>query len=93
MNNNQAVEVFKALADPARLEIVRRLAKQPDTTPSCDVVRSCPNLSKLSQPATSHHFSKLVDAGVITEAKVGTGKFYELNIDLLSQLGIDANKL
>lgn len=93
MENNQPVEIFKALADPARLEIVRRLAKEPDFIPSCDVVKSCSNLSKLSQPAMSHHFNKLVDANVLLENKLGTNKRYELNFDLLTKVGINPKKL
>lgn len=93
MDDYRSIEIFKALADPARLDIVRRLANQSEFVPSSDVVKSCSSLSKLSQPAMSHHFNKLVDAGILEESKVGTNKRYELNFDLLKNAGIDAKKL
>lgn len=96
MNNNayEAVEIFKALADPTRLDIVRRLASEPDAyVPSGDLIESCSSLTKLSQPAMSHHLNKLVDAGIISERKVGTGKRYELNEETLALAGIDPHKL
>jgi len=83
------VNIFKALADPTRLDIVRRLAKKPEDCASCSEVSS---VSSLSQPAMSHHFKKLVDAGVILERKKGTEKIYELNSDLLVSAGIDPSK-
>ena len=88
--HDSKVNVFKALADSTRLDIVRELSKKPHDTASCAQVSSC---SSLSQPAMSHHFKKLVDAGVILERKQGTEKIYELNHDLFAQVGIDLNKI
>lgn len=85
--------VLKALADDTRLSIVRKLAEQKCPTNSCDLVQSCASFLQLSQPAMSHHFSKLVDAGVVIESKKGTQKIYELNDDVLRSIGIDATKL
>lgn len=87
------VDVLKALADEVRVGIVRQLAHQSEPVASCDIVSSCASLNKLSQPAMSHHFSKLVDAGVLIEEKLGTQKLYRLDIALLSSLGIDVEKL
>ncbi|MDB5183247.1 MAG: Arsenical resistance operon repressor [Candidatus Saccharibacteria bacterium] len=84
------VNIFKALADKTRLDIVRKLAKSSGTVSGCDIVEDC---SSLSQPAMSHHFTKLVDAGVILEQKKGTEKSYELNSALLSSMGIDPSKI
>jgi len=89
MHDNN-VNVFKALADKTRLDIVRSLVKKPRDTASCSEVSEC---SSLSQPAMSHHFKKLVDAGVILESKQGTEKIYELNHDLFTTLGINPAKL
>ena len=47
----------------------------------------------MSQPTMSHHFNKLVEAGVVVEEKRGTQKFYALNTDLLRSVGIDIRKL
>lgn len=89
MHEQQVIIVLKALADPTRLDIVRTLAREAQGA-SCRNVSHC---SSLSQPAMSHHFSKLADAGVITERKDGKEKFYELNLAQLEAVGIDAHRL
>lgn len=88
--NDAKVTIFKALADKTRLDIVRKLATSRKPVSGCDIVEDC---SSLSQPAMSHHFTKLVDAGVILEQKKGTEKSYELNIEHLNSIGIDPDKL
>lgn len=93
MEQKNTIEIFKALADETRLNAVRKLAEIGEPVSSCDVVQSCTKFTKLSQPAMSHHFGKLVDAGVITEQKRGTQKVYTLNKELLDSIGIDVTKL
>ncbi len=93
MITNTTTDIIKALADDTRLNIVRTLAKLDKPAPSCDLVASCASFLKLSQPAMSHHFSKLVDAGVILEEKQGVQKMYTLNHELLDSVGINAYKL
>lgn len=90
MSTDNAVTILKALADKTRLDIIRTLVKDRDDTASCAKVSTC---SSLSQPAMSHHFKKLVDAGVLLEQKVGTEKIYELNTPVLIKAGIDPTKL
>lgn len=85
-----SVTVLKALADKTRLDIVRTLVSDQDDKASCTEVSTC---STLSQPAMSHHFKKLVDAGVLVESKKGTQKIYELNSEQLKVLGINPKKL
>jgi DNA-binding transcriptional ArsR family regulator len=85
--------IFKALADDTRLTIVRKLASMDKPVPSCDIVEACASFAELSQPAMSHHFSKLVDAGVVTEQKKGVQKLYTLNTELLDTVGVNPNKL
>lgn len=85
--------VFKSLADETRLSIVRRLAEDRCEVKSAEIINSCAEFHKLSQPAMSHHFKKLVDADVLIEYKVGVEKSYELNYELLRSVGIDAGKL
>jgi ArsR family transcriptional regulator len=87
--HEQTIIILKALADPTRLDIVRRLVREKDGA-SCGEVSAC---SSLSQPAMSHHFGKLAEAGVVLEHKEGKEKFYELNTDLLASHGIDPQKL
>ncbi len=89
MQAEVTLELLKALADPTRLDIVRTLAREQCAT-SRSEVSTC---SDLSQPAMSHHFAKLVDAGVLLERKEGKEKFCELNIELLQAVGIDPSRL
>jgi len=93
MEQKRTVEAFKALADEVRLGIVKKLASSPDPIPGCDVVSSCASLLALSQPAVSHHFSKLVDAGVVREEKRGVQKVYTLDVAFLDSIGVDVTKL
>lgn len=90
MTNTDSITILKALADKTRLDIVRTLVRDRDDTASCAKVSTC---STLSQPAMSHHFKKLVEAGVLNERKVGTEKIYELNSAALAHIGIDPKKL
>lgn len=93
MEQLQTVEILKALADDTRLSIVRRLASAGGPVTSCDIVCSCKSLENLSQPAASHHFGKLVKAGIVREQKQGTKKVYSLAYDTLASVGLDATKL
>ena len=90
---SRTVEIYKALADETRLSLVHKLANIDKPTPSCDLVKSCASFLKLSQPAMSHHFGKLVDADIFIEEKHGVHKVYILNRKLLESVGINADKL
>lgn len=91
MDNNQSVEILKALADEHRLAIVRKIAKDMEPTPGCELSTAC--TQQLSQPTMSHHVSKLVEAGVLSVEKRGTQKIYSLECDALKRIGIDVTKL
>ena len=93
MNHAQTVEALKALADETRLSIIRYLVKQDGPVSSCDIVASCASFHKLSQPAMSHHFGRLVDAGIVKSDKRGTQRVYLLDLETLSDLGINPHKL
>lgn len=94
MNDPQrTATILKSLADDTRLAIVRKLASDDCEVPSDQIVSSCATFHKLSQPTMSHHFGKLVASGVIAERKSGLAKSYRLNRELLSSIGIDADKL
>ena len=89
---NTAV-ILKSIADETRLSIVRKLARDDCEVASNEIVGSCAEFFKLSQPAMSHHFQKLVNSGVLLERKVGVGKSYLLNKELLDAIGINYKKL
>lgn len=89
MSDTAIIDVLKALADPTRLGIVRQLYDEGNGTP-CSKVSNC---YSLSQPAMSHHLSKLTDAGIVKAYKSGKEKVYELDVRRLAACGIDASKL
>lgn len=93
MEAKQSSQIFKALADDVRITIVRCLAASDHPVKSCDVVKSCSSISSLSQPAMSHHFKKLTDAGIVTVKKLGTENVYQLNRPSLIKAGINADKV
>jgi ArsR family transcriptional regulator len=85
--------VLKSLADDTRLSIVRKLAEDHCEESGSTIVSDCAASLQLAQPTMSHHFSRLVQAGVLRERKAGTEKFYTLNYSLLVSIGIDPKKL
>ena len=72
---------FKALADPTRVEIVRRLA-------CCDECCVCDlnDSFDLSQPTISHHLKVLRDAGLVEATRRGTWAYYRLVPDAVLAL-------
>ena len=75
-------ERFKALADPARVSIVNRLAGQGEVC-TCQLTGPL----GLSQPTVSHHLRVLKEAGLIEVARRrGTWTFYRLVRDAMEQL-------
>ena len=92
ITQQQRIEVLKALADETRLALVQKLCREGGVVAGCDL-SSCASIHKLSQPAMSHHFGKLVDAGVIVESKQGTQKLYALNEPLIEAAGIHISSL
>lgn len=93
MEQPQTTIILKSLADDMRLSIVRKLAADNCEEAGSSIVSDCALALKLSQPTMSHHFARLVQAGVLIERKAGTEKFYRLNIELLNHIGIDPTKL
>ena len=72
---------FKALADPARLSILNRLAAA-DEVCVCDFVAAL----DLAQPTVSHHLKVLRDAGLVESSRRGTWAFYRLVPDAVGAL-------
>ena len=72
---DRLVGVFRALADPTRLEILRLVSAQAGPTCVCDLV----DHFELSQPTISHHLKTLREAGLLTATKVGIWSFYALD--------------
>ncbi len=87
MNEALAVARLKALADPARLRLVRTLAELPDDhtvfDPRCGTaygVCFCHLEERLglSKPTVSHHLKILREAGLLEVVRVGKWSYYRL---------------
>ena len=81
-------KIFKALSDDTRIDILRHVVKEEQI--------ACQELMKrfpLSQPTMSHHFNKLVNAGILNNRRDGVLWFYTLNNELLSKVGLDIKKI
>jgi len=75
-------DLFKALADPARVRILNVLATQTDAVCGCDLEAPL----GLSQPTASFHLKKLHDAGVLDREKRGVWVYYSLNPEATRRL-------
>jgi ArsR family transcriptional regulator, arsenate/arsenite/antimonite-responsive transcriptional repressor len=75
-------EVFKALADPARVRIVNVLATSGAPVCVCNLIEPL----GLSQPTVSHHLRRLVDAGLLEREQHGRWAYYALRPDSVQTL-------
>ena len=76
-----AAGLFKALADPHRVEIVNLLARQGEAC-VCDVRAAV----GLAQPTVSFHLRKLVDAGLLVRERRGIWVYYAVDREALKRL-------
>jgi ArsR family transcriptional regulator len=80
-------ELFKALADPARVRIVNLLATSGEAVCAC-------NLNEplgLAQPTVSHHLKKLVDAGLVEREQRGKWAYFSLKREAVEKLATVAD--
>lgn len=80
--SQRLAEMFKALADPTRLDILRIIMTQSGPVCACDIVQRF----DLSQPTISHHLKVLRDAGLLSSRRSGLWSFYEPDPKGLEQL-------
>jgi DNA-binding transcriptional ArsR family regulator len=73
-------EVFKAMNDPTRREILRLLREQDMT--AGDIAEHF----AMSAPSISHHLDKLKRAGLVTTVKEGQFVRYSINTTVLDDL-------
>jgi ArsR family transcriptional regulator len=77
-------DLLKAVADPARLQIVSLLRAAPDCASCvCDITEA----TGLSQSTVSHHLKVLYEAGIVGREKRGYWTWYSLQSTRLSELG------
>ncbi|HZE41476.1 MAG TPA: metalloregulator ArsR/SmtB family transcription factor [Stackebrandtia sp.] len=67
------IKVLKALAHPVRLDILRRLAAEPDIC-ACDFT----DYFAVSQPTVSAHLRTLREAGLVSSRRDGNTICYSL---------------
>lgn len=82
------LKIFKALSDPTRLQIVLFLVKSGEK-PCAKMLEEF----QLSQPTMSHHFAKLIEAGLIIKVKKGVSNYYNINQDFIDKVGLNLNAL
>jgi ArsR family transcriptional regulator, arsenate/arsenite/antimonite-responsive transcriptional repressor len=80
-------ELFKALADPARVRIVNALAMSDNPVCACEFE---PALG-LSQPTVSHHLKKLTEAGLLKREQRGRWAYFSLRRDAVEKLAAVAD--
>jgi ArsR family transcriptional regulator len=73
-------EVFKALSDPKRLDIISLLASSKNLC-----VNVIADKIGMSQPAISQHLKILKNAGICDARKIGTHVHYSLNSEKLTE--------
>ncbi len=90
MTDKQLVTTLKAIADPARLKILRLLKEKGQCSIgkgvgmcACDVQDHV----KLSQPTISHHMAILRKASLVAAEKHGLWMWYRRNEKSLKELG------
>lgn len=75
-------ELFKALADPARVRIVNLIATARGAVCACEFNDSL----GLAQPTVSHHLKKLTDAGLLEREQRGKWAYFSLKREAAEKL-------
>src|SRR5262245_21618036 len=75
-------ELFKALADPARVRIVNALATTGAPVCVCELIEPL----GLAQPTVSHHLKKLLGAGLLVREQRGKWAYYSLKDEAVAKL-------
>ena len=73
-------DIFKALNDPARREILKMLRKNDMTA------GEIAEKFEMTAPSISHHLEKLKRAGLVTAIKKGQYVIYSINTTILDDL-------
>jgi ArsR family transcriptional regulator, arsenate/arsenite/antimonite-responsive transcriptional repressor len=80
-------ELFRALSDPARVQIVNRVATASGAVCACEFN----DLLGLSQPTVSHHLKKLTEAGLLEREQRGKWAYFSLKRDAVDKLAAVAD--
>ena len=74
--------VLGALADPMRLQILKKLLEHRDASLSCLSAAPCPTMAKST---LSHHFRILREAGLIRTTKQGVENLNRVRLEELNE--------
>jgi ArsR family transcriptional regulator, arsenate/arsenite/antimonite-responsive transcriptional repressor len=77
-----AADLFKALADPARVKLVNLLATSDEPVCVCHLIEPL----GLAQPTVSHHLKKLTRAGLLDREQRGVWAYYSINREAMARL-------
>ncbi len=80
-------ELFKALAEPARVRIVNLIATRAEPVCACELYEPL----GLAQPTVSHHLKKLVEAGLLQREQRGKWAYFSLHRDAVEKLAAVAD--
>jgi ArsR family transcriptional regulator len=80
-------DLFKALADPARVRVVNLLATSGEPVCICNLIEPL----GLSQPTVSHHMRKLAEAGLVEREQRGKWAYFSLKRDAVEKLAAVAD--
>ncbi len=80
-------DLFRALADPARVRIVNLVARERGPVGATDLYEPL----GLSQPTVSHHLKKLTEAGLLEREQRGKAAFFSLKRDAVEKLAAVAD--
>jgi ArsR family transcriptional regulator, arsenate/arsenite/antimonite-responsive transcriptional repressor len=80
-------ELFKALADPARVRIVNFVATTGEPVCACNLNGPL----GLAQPTVSHHLKKLVEVGLLERKQRGKWAYFSLKSDAVEKLAAVAD--
>lgn len=75
------IEILKALADPIRLSIVKKLCSENELC-VCNILDDF----SITQPTLSFHMKKLTQCGLVTSRKDGTWVRYQVNQEYIDSL-------
>ena len=75
-------ELFKALADPGRVQLMSLIKAQPDGECVCNLIDGV----ELSQPTVSYHLKILYEAGLLDRRRQGSWVYYRVVPERLGAL-------
>ncbi len=75
-------QLFRALADPARIRILNLLLSADREVCACDLSPA----TGLSQSTVSHHLKKLLESGLVRREERGTWAYYSVDPQAMTTL-------